>query len=34
MKRKLTQEMLDKEAEMWRRTREAVKDERHASCRK
>lgn len=34
MKPALTQEMLKKEAEFWRRIREAAQDQRHQTCRK
>jgi hypothetical protein len=34
MKPELTQEMLRKEAEFWRRVREAAREKRHATCRK
>lgn len=34
MKPKMTEEMLKKEAEFWRRVREAAKDGRHKTCRK
>lgn len=34
MKRALMQEMLDKEAEFWRKVKEAAGNGRHAICRK